>query len=116
MEDYLNARMIAEPLRLLTVVRRMTGERRDRDDRGTSPRPETEADPYFGCRAGWAGMGDGALGSHNMPIHEYGAGNGAALARRLYAQVGITAADIDTSRFMIIHWLCPTLENSVLWS
>ena len=48
-----------------------------------------------------------------MPIDEYGAGNRATLARRLYEQVGITAADIDTVQIYDHFTGCVlmTLEN-----
>lgn len=115
MEDYLNARMIAEPLRLLDCCQENDGAsavivttvERARD---LKPKPIRILAAAQGGAAGW---GDGALGSHNMPIHEYGAGNGAALARRLYEQVGITAADIDTLQIYDHFTGCVlmTLEN-----
>lgn len=115
MEDYLNARMIAEPLRLLDCCQENDGAsavivttvERARDLKAKPIRILAAA------QGGAAGWGDGALGSHNMPIDEYGAGNGAALARRLYEQVGITAADIDTLQIYDHFTGCVmmTLEN-----
>ncbi len=115
MEDYLNARMIAEPLRLLDCCQENDGAsavivttvERARDLKAKPIRILAAA------QGGAAGWGDGALGSHNMPIDEYGAGNGATLARRLYEQVGITAADIDTLQIYDHFTGCVmmTLEN-----
>jgi len=115
MEDYLNARMIAEPLRLLDCCQENDGSsavivttlERARDLKQKPIRILAAA------QGGAAGWGDGALGSHNMPIHEYGAGNGATLARRLYERVGITAADIDTVQIYDHFTGCVlmTLEN-----
>ena len=49
-------------------------------------------------QGGNPGWNDGALGSHNMPVEEYGAGNGKTLAVRLFERAGVTPADVDTAQ------------------
>ena len=97
MDDYLTSRIIAEPLRLYDCCQENDGacalivttlERA----RNLRPKPIRILAAAQGGAAGW---GDGALGSHNMPIDEYGKGNGAVLAKQVYVQAGLTPQDID---------------------
>lgn len=62
---------------------------------------------------GAAGWGDGALGSHNMPIDEYGKGNGAVLAKQVYEQAELTPQAIDCLQIYDHFTGCVlmTLEN-----
>ncbi len=115
MEDYLNSRIIASPLRLFDCCQENDGAcalivttlERARDLRRKPVRILTAAQ---GGNPGW---GDGALGSHNMPIAEYGAGNGKALATRLFERAGVTPADVDTVQIYdhFTGLVLMTLEN-----
>lgn len=98
LEDYLHSRMIASPLRLFDCCQENDGAcalivttvERARDLRKKPVRILAAAQ---GGNPGWS---DGALGSHNMPIDEYGAGNGKLLAQELFGRAGVTPHDIDT--------------------
>ncbi|MGE0820818.1 MAG: hypothetical protein AB7G75_00125 [Candidatus Binatia bacterium] len=115
MEDYLNARMIASPLRLFDCCQEndgacaliVTTRERARDLRTKPVRVLAAAQ---GGNPGW---GDGALGSHNMPIAEYGAGNGKTLAAHLFGRAGVTPADVDTVQIYdhFTGLVLMTLEN-----
>jgi acetyl-CoA acetyltransferase len=65
------------------------------------------------AQGGNPGWNDGALGSHNMPIAEYGAGNGETLATRLFERAGVTPADVDTVQIYdhFTGLVLMTLEN-----
>jgi acetyl-CoA acetyltransferase len=76
MEDYLNSRIIASPLRLFDCCRRMTALCADCDNTGAGTIAGRSPCGFWPPRKGKPGWSDGALGSHNMPIDEYGAGNG----------------------------------------
>lgn len=97
LEDYLNARIIASPLRLFDCCQEndgacaliVTTQERARNLRQKPVRILAAAQ---GGNPGWY---DGALGSHNMPIDEYGAGNGKTLAKDLYGRAGLTPQDVD---------------------
>ncbi len=97
LEDYLNARIIASPLRLFDCCQEndgacaliVTTQERARNLRQKPVRILAAAQ---GGNPGWY---DGALGSHNMPIDEYGAGNGKTLAKGLYGRAGLTPQDVD---------------------
>lgn len=124
MEQYLAARMIAEPLRLYDCCQEndgacamvVTTRERARDLRQK---------PVELLAAGWGndpGWGSGGLGSHAMPAADYGRGNGRALAARLYGQAGLSAKDIDTAQFydhftpfvlqlLELHGFCGTGEG-----
>jgi acetyl-CoA acetyltransferase len=97
LEDYLNARIIASPLRLFDCCQEndgacaliVTTQERAKNLRQKPVRILAAAQ---GGNPGWY---DGALGSHNMPIDEYGAGNGKTLAKELFGRAGITPQDVD---------------------
>lgn len=97
LEEYLNARMIAAPLRLFDCCQEndgacaliVTTQERARSLRQKPVRVLAAAQ---GGNPGWY---DGALGSHNMPIDEYGAGNGKTVAKEIYGRAGITPQDVD---------------------
>ena len=97
LEEYLNARIIAAPLRLFDCCQENDGacalivttlERA----RSLRQKPIRILAAAQGGNPGWY---DGALGSHNMPIAEYGAGNGKTVAKDLYGRAGITPPDVD---------------------
>ena len=52
-------------------------------------------------------------GHHNMPVDEYGSGNGAALARDLYARAGVGPEDIAVAQIddHVSPSVLMTLEN-----
>ena len=97
MDDYLHSRMIASPLRLHDCCQEndgacaliVTTQERARDLRKKPIRILAAAQ---GGNPGW---NDGALGSHNMPLDEYGAGNGKTLAKDLFGRAGLTPHDVD---------------------
>ncbi len=98
MEEYLNSRIIASPLRLFDCCQENDGAcalivttRERACDLCTKPVRILAA-----AQGGNPGWSDGALGSHNMPIEEYGAGNGKQLAQELFRRAGVTPADVDT--------------------
>jgi acetyl-CoA acetyltransferase len=115
MDDYLNSRIIASPLRLFDCCLENDGAcalivttlEKARDLRRKPVRILAAAQ---GGNPGW---GDGALGSHNMPVEEYGAGNGKTLAARLYERAGVTPADVDTAQIYdhFTGLVLMTLEN-----
>ncbi len=115
MDDYLDSRMIADPLRLYDCCQESDGacgvlvksQERARDLKG---RPVRILAAAQGGNAGWHAA---TMGTHNMPVDEYGSGNGAALARDLYARSGVGPEDIDVAQ--IYDHFTPavlmTLEN-----
>lgn len=115
MDGYLNARIIADPLRLYDCCQENDGAcalivttvERARDLRKKPVRLLAAAQ---GGNPGW---GDGALGSHNMPIEEYGAGNGATLAKQLFERAGVTPVDVDVAQIYdhFTGLVLMTLEN-----
>jgi len=115
MDDYLSARIIASPLRLYDCCQENDGAcalivttlERARDLRKKPVRILAAAQ---GGNPDW---NDGALGSHNMPITEYGAGNGATLARQLFARAGVTPTNVDTVQIYdhFTGLVLMTLEN-----
>lgn len=100
MEDYLAARMIADPLRLYDCCQENDGAcallvttlERARDLRTKPVRILAAAQ---GTNPGW---GTGALGTHNMPVDEYGTGNADFVAEQIYAESGVSPADIDVAQ------------------
>ena len=100
METYLASRMIASPLRLYDCTQENDGAcalvvttlERARD---LKQRPVRILAAAQGNNPGW---GTGALATHNMPVDQYGSGNGAAVARQLYAKAGVAPADIDVAQ------------------
>lgn len=97
LEQYLAARMIAEPLRLYDCCQENDGAcallvttvERARDLPGKGVRV------LAAQQGGNAGWGSATMGSHTMPAAEYGWGNGAQLARDLYADAGVSPEDVD---------------------
>ena len=59
------------------------------------------------------GWGTGALGTDNMPLDEYGAGNGAAVARQVFGMAGLRPCDIDVAQIFdhFTGLVLMTLEN-----
>lgn len=115
MDGYLNSRIIASPLRLHDCCLENDGAcalivttvERSRD---LQKKPVRILAAAQGGNPGW---GDGALGSHNMPIDEYGAGNGKMLAARLYERADVAATDVDTVQIYdhFTGLVLMTLEN-----
>ena len=115
LDAYLDSRMIADPLRLYDCCQEndgacaviVTTQERARDLKGIPIRVLAAAQ---GGNAGWHAA---TMGTHNMPVDEYGSGNGAALARDLYARAGVGPEDIDVAQ--IYDHFSPsvlmTLEN-----
>ena len=100
LENYLESRMIAEPLRLYDCCQESDGAcalivtslERARDLKSVPIRILAAAQ---GGNAGWHAA---AMGTHNMPVDEYASGNGGSLARELYARAGVAASDIDVAQ------------------
>lgn len=100
LEDYLSARMIAEPLGLYDCCLESDGAaalivttwERAKDMRGVPIRILAYGQ---GAESGW---GTGLLGSHNMPDRIYASANARLLAEDLYVKAGLTAQDIDTAQ------------------
>ena len=115
MDDYLHSRMIASPLRLHDCCQEndgacaliVTTQERARDLRKKPIRILAAAQ---GGNPGW---NDGALGSHNMPLDEYGAGNGKTLAKDLFGRAGLTPQDVDVLQIYdhFTGLVLMTLEN-----
>ena len=115
LDDYMTARMIADPLRLYDCCQEndgacaliVTSLERARDFKGIPVRILAAAQ---GGNPGWhAGM----MGTHNMPVDEYADGNGSALAAELYARAGVAPQDIDVAQ-LYDHFspaVLMTLEN-----
>ncbi len=114
-EDYLASRMIADPLRLYDCCQESDGacavivttQERARDLQRQPVRVLAAAQ---GGDAGWYAA---TMGTHNMPVADYGGGNAAQLARDLYARAGVGPADIDVAQIYdhfspAVLW---TLEN-----
>jgi len=100
LQEYLASRLIADPLRLYDCCQESDGAcavivttlERARDLKGSPVRILAAA------QGGDAGWNAGAMGTHNMPVDEYGCGNAVQLARDLYTRAGVTAADIDVAQ------------------
>ena len=100
MEQYLGSRVIAHPLRLYDCCQENDGAcailittlERARDLKQKPVRILASA------QANNVGWGTGALGTHNMPVDEYGGGNGAAVAAAVYEKAGLRASDIDVAQ------------------
>jgi len=115
MEDYLASRMIASPLRLYDCTQENDGAcallvttlERARDLRRKPVRILAAA------QANSPGWGSGALGSHNMPVESYAAGNGETCARLLYDMAGVDPKDIDVAQIYdhFTGLVLMTLEN-----
>lgn len=97
MDQYMAARMIAEPLRLFDCCQEndgacaliVTTAERARDLPGKAVRV------LAAQQGGNAGWGSATMGSHTMPAADYGWGNGAQLSDDLYAGAGVTPAEVD---------------------
>lgn len=100
MEDYLSARMIADPLGLYDCCLESDGAcalivttlERARDLQG---KPVRILSYGQGAEAGW---GTGMLAGHNMPDAIYASGNATKLAADLYRRAGVSAADVDVAQ------------------
>lgn len=99
MDDYLNARMIADPLGLYDCCLESDGAcavivttlERARDLKGEAVQILSYGQ---GSEPGW---GTGLLAGHNMPDPIYASANAVQLAGDLYRRAGVTAADIDVA-------------------
>ena len=99
-EDYFNARMIADPLRLFDCCLETDGAcavlvttvERARDL--ATPAVRILASTH-GSGPGW---GSGGLGSHNMPAEVYPSVNSRTLGPELFARAGLRPADIDVAQ------------------
>ncbi len=113
--DYLASRMVADPLRRLDCCQESDGacavivttQERARDLKGVPVRVLAAA------QGGDAGWNAATMGTHNMPIGDYGGGNAAQLARDLYGRAGVGPADIAVAQIYdhfspAVLW---TLEN-----
>lgn len=100
MTDYLQSRMIADPLRLYDCCQENDGAcalilttlERARD---------LKQKPIAVLAAGHGGdpgRGSGPLGFHNMPDEIYAHGDGTRLAQRLYGLAGVRPDDIDVAQ------------------
>jgi acetyl-CoA acetyltransferase len=115
MQSYLASRMIASPLRLYDCCQEndgacallVTSLERARDLRA---RPVRILAAAHANNPGW---GTGGLASHNMPLDEYGAGNGAAVARQVFGAAGLGPRDIDVAQIYdhFTGLVLMTLEN-----
>ena len=96
-EDYFASRMIADPLRLFDCCLETDGAcavivtslERARD---LKKKPVRILAAAQGCEPL---TGSSMLGSHNMPAERYAGVNARTLAQRLFADAGLTPADID---------------------
>lgn len=100
METYLASRIIASPLRLYDCCQENDGAcavvvTRMERARDLPRAPVRIVAAAQGTNPGW---GTGALGPHNMPVEEYGSGNGTKVARDLYAAAGVGPGDIDVAQ------------------
>jgi acetyl-CoA acetyltransferase len=99
-DDYFAGRWIAEPLRLFDCCLETDGacavvvttRERARDLRAS---PVDVLAVAHGSGPGW---GSGPLGSHNMPDEDYASTNSRLLAQRLFAQAGLTPADVSVAQ------------------
>ena len=100
METYLASRLIASPLRLYDCCQENDGAcavivttlERARD---LKARPVRILAAAHMNTPGW---GAGPVGTHNMPIEDYGAGNCASVAREVFGRAGVTPKDIDVAQ------------------
>lgn len=101
LEKYFASRMIADPLRLhdccmesdgaCAVI--VTSAERARD---LACRPVQVLAATGHGEGEW---GVGPMGSHNMPLERYTTGGQSELARELYAQAGLSPANVDVAQF-----------------
>ena len=100
LDDYMASRMIAEPLRLYDCCQENDGAcavlvtTADRA-RDLKQKPIRILAAAQGTNPGW---GTGALGTHNMPVDEYGTGNANTVADQVYRQSGVDPGDIDVAQ------------------
>lgn len=99
-DDYMNARMISDPLGLYDCCLESDGasavivttRERARDLKGRA----VDIIAYGqGAEAGW---GTGLLAGHNMPSNIYASGNSKLLAADLYRKAGLSPSDIDVAQ------------------
>jgi len=115
LQDYMSSRMVAEPLRLYDCCQENDGAcalvvttlERARD---LPHKPVRILAVAQGTNPGW---GTASLGPQNMPVSDYGRGNGAAMARRVFARGGVGPQDIDVAQIYdhFSPFVLMTLEN-----
>lgn len=101
MESYLASRTIASPLLLPDCCQENDGAcgvlvttyERARD---LKQKPVRILSAAQGNTPHW---GQGALANHNMPVDDYGAGNGGYVAKQVYERAGLAPKDIDVAQF-----------------
>lgn len=115
LDDYMAARMVADPLRLYDCCQENDGAcalvvttlERARD---LPRKPVRILSVAQATNPGW---GTASLSRHNMPAAEYGRGNGAAMARQVFGRAGLGPADIDVAQIYdhFSPFVLMTLEN-----
>jgi acetyl-CoA acetyltransferase len=98
LEDHQHSRMISDPIRLLDCCMESDGAcavlvttpERARDLRQP---PVRILGAVMGANYRWPPM----MANHNLPIEEYGTAGQRAIAERLYAEAGVTPADVDVA-------------------
>ncbi|MBK0392556.1 thiolase C-terminal domain-containing protein [Ramlibacter algicola] len=100
LEQYLDGRWIAEPLRLYDCCLETDGACAvvvtTRERAADLQQPVIEV--LSSIHGGGPQWGHGPLASHNMPDADYASTNGRGLARDLYAAAGVAPADIDVAQ------------------
>lgn len=101
MESYLASRTVASPLLLPDCCQENDGAcgfivttmERARD---LKQKPVRILSAAQGTTPYW---GQGALANHNMPVDDYGSGNGGYVAKQVYERAGLGPNDIDVAQF-----------------
>jgi acetyl-CoA acetyltransferase len=96
-QQYEAARWIAEPLRLYDCCQESDGACAVLVTTSELARrlPTAPIQVLAAQQGGNTGWYAGGLGAHTMPAHDYGSGNMAQLAARLYDRAGVHPLDVD---------------------